>query len=34
MQSLRDWIFPVSLFAACTVTTAYTITLIAGAWAT
>jgi hypothetical protein len=32
MQSIRDWLFPLSLFAAWTVTTAYTITLVAGTW--
>jgi hypothetical protein len=32
MQNLRDWIFPMSLFAAWTVTTAYTIMLVAGSW--
>jgi hypothetical protein len=28
MQTLRDWIFPTSLFAAWTLTTAYTLYLI------
>ena len=32
MQTLRDWYFPVSLFFAWTITTAYTISLVAGAW--
>ena len=32
MQTLRDWFFPVSLFAAWTVTTAYTLALVSGAW--
>jgi len=32
MQRMKDWFFPVSLLAAWTVTTAYTITLISGAW--
>jgi hypothetical protein len=28
MRNLRDWLFPVSLFAAWTVTTAYTLSII------
>jgi hypothetical protein len=32
MQDLRDWFFPVSLFTAWTITTAYTLSLVAGAW--
>ena len=32
MQNLRDWLFPLSLFATWTVTTAYTLALISGAW--
>jgi hypothetical protein len=32
MQSLRDWFFPVSLFAAWTITTAYTLSLVASPW--
>jgi hypothetical protein len=32
MQTLRDWYFPVSLFAAWTITAAYTLALISGAW--
>lgn len=31
MQDLRDWFFPVSLFAAWTITTAYTLALVSGA---
>jgi hypothetical protein len=32
MQNLPQWLFPTSLFAAWTLTTAYTISLIAGGW--
>jgi hypothetical protein len=32
MQTLRDWYFPLSLFAAWVITTAYTISLVSGAW--
>ena len=28
MQTIRDWLFPVSLFAAWTLTAAYTLALI------
>lgn len=28
MTTLRDWLFPLSLFVAWTITTAYTITII------
>lgn len=28
MRNLRDWLFPVSLFAAWTVTTAYTLSIL------
>ena len=33
MQTLRDWLFPISLFSAWTLTAAYTISLVAGSWA-
>ena len=32
MQDIKDWFFPVSLFTAWTITTAYTLSLVAGAW--
>jgi len=32
MRNFRDWLFPMSLLTAWTVTTAYTISLVAGAW--
>jgi hypothetical protein len=32
MQNVPHWLFPTSLFVAWTLTTAYTITLIAGRW--
>lgn len=32
MQDIKDWLFPVSLFAAWTITTAYTLSLVAGGW--
>ena len=32
MRDLRDWFFPLSLFAAWTITAAYTIALIGGGW--
>jgi hypothetical protein len=28
MTTIRDWLFPVSLFAAWTITTAYTLSII------
>jgi len=31
-RDLRDWLFPTSLFAAWTITTAYTLMLVAGTW--
>jgi hypothetical protein len=32
MKTIRDWLFPMSLLFAWTVTTAYTISLVAGSW--
>jgi hypothetical protein len=32
MQTLRDWLFPISLFSAWTLTAAYTLSLVAGPW--
>jgi hypothetical protein len=32
MQNLRDWLFPISLFSAWSVTVAYTLALISGSW--
>ena len=33
LKDIRDWLFPMSLFTAWTVTTAYTLMLVAGSWA-
>ena len=32
MRDIRDWLFPMSLFTAWTLTAAYTISLVSGPW--